>query len=101
MMMPLVASETQEALTLLGSCARVLADRCIAGMEADAGRCENWIEWSLALVTPLATRIGYDRAAAIAYRAYREKRTVRDVLLEEKVLPEEEIDGILDPRSMV
>jgi len=78
----------------------VFTDRCIAGLEADAARCEHWIEWSLALVTPLATRIGYDRAAAIAYRAYREKRTVRDVLIEEKVIPEAEIDRVLDPRGM-
>jgi fumarate hydratase, class II len=99
-MMPLVVSETQEALSLLSATARVFAERCIDGLEADAERCEHWIEWSLALVTPLATRIGYDKAAAIAYRAFREKRTVRAVLLDEKVLPAEEIDRILDPRGM-
>jgi fumarate hydratase class II len=100
-MMPLVVSETQESLSLLAATSRVFAERCVRGLEADAARCEHWIEWSLALVTPLATRIGYDRAAAIAYRAFREKRTVRDVLLEEKVLPEGEIDRVLDPRGMV
>ena len=100
-MMPLVVSETQESLSLLSATSRVFVERCIAGLEADPERCEHWIEWSLALVTPLATRVGYDRAAAIAYRAFREKRTVRDVLLEEKEIPEEEIDRILDPRGMV
>jgi fumarate hydratase class II len=101
MMMPLVTSETQEALELLMATARVFTERCVRGLEADAERAKHWIEWSLALVTPLATRIGYERAAALAYRAYREKRTVRDVLLEEQVLPEAEVDRILDPRSMV
>jgi len=100
-MMPLIASETMESLNLLCATCRAFAERCVSGMEADEERSREWIDWSLALVTPLAVKIGYDKAAAIAYRAYREKRKVRDVLLEEGILPEKEIDTILDPRSMV
>jgi fumarate hydratase class II len=100
-MMPLVAYETLDSLELLTNVCRVFRERCIAGIEADRERCAEWIEWSLALVTPLATRIGYDKAAALAHRAYKEKKTVRQLLTEEKILGPEEIDRVLDPRSMV
>jgi fumarate hydratase class II len=91
MMMPLIAFETQDCLGLLTRTCQVFRERCVEGLEADVERCAHWIEWSLALVTPLATRIGYDRAAQIAYQAFREGKTVRQVALEQKVLPPEEI----------
>ncbi len=101
MMHPLIAYETLSAMDLLGNACAALAERCVAGLEADAERCRYWLEWSLALVTPLAVRIGYDRAAALAYKAFRERRTVREVALEEKVLPAEEVERLLDPAAMI
>jgi fumarate hydratase class II len=99
-MMPLIAQETQESLELLTRVCRAFAERCISGIRADEERCAHWVEWSLALITPLAARIGYDRAADLAYRAFREKKTVRSVLEESKLLPPDEIDALLDPRGM-
>jgi len=99
-MMPLIAYETLDSLGLLANTARALAERCIRGIEADPERCAEWVEWSLALVTPLATRIGYDKAAEIAYRAFKEKKTVRRLLGETALLSPEEVDKVLDPRSM-
>jgi fumarate hydratase class II len=101
MMMPLIAYETQDCLELLTRACRVFRERCVEGLEADAERCAHWLEWSLALVTPLATRIGYDRAAQVAYQAFREGKTVRQVALEQKVLEPAEIEAVLDPRSML
>jgi aspartate ammonia-lyase len=101
MMMPLIAYETQDSLALLTHACRVFRERCVEGLEADGERCAHWIEWSLALVTPLATRIGYDRAAQIAYQAFREGKTVRQVALEQKVLSPAEIEAVLDPRAML
>ena len=101
MMMPLIAFETLDSLALLTETCRVFRERCIAGVQADPERCAHWIEWSLALVTPLANRLGYDKAAAIAYQAFKEKKTVRQVLLERKLLSPEEIEKVLDPRSML
>jgi fumarate hydratase class II len=101
MMMPLIAYETQDCLALLANTCRVFRERCVEGLAADVERCAHWIEWSLALVTPLATRIGYDQAARIAYQAFREGKTVRQVALEQKVLPPEEIEAVLDPRAML
>jgi fumarate hydratase class II len=100
-MMPLIAYETLDSLGLLANTVQVLRDRCIRGIEADPQRCADWVEWSLALVTPLATRIGYDKAAEIAYQAYKEKKTVRQLLGESGLLPQEEVDKVLDPKSMI
>ncbi len=101
MMQPLIAYETLSAIDLLSNACTALADRCVAGIEADRERCRHWLEWSLALVTPLAARIGYDRAAELAHRAFRERRTVREVALEERVLPAEELERLLDPGTMI
>jgi len=101
MMHPLIALETLSSISLLSNTAEALAQRCVSGITADRERCDYWIEWSLALVTPLATEIGYDRASKLAYKAYKEKRTIRDVVLEENVLPEKRVNELLDPRSMI
>ena len=101
MMNPLIAYETLTSIDMLTRTCRAMADRCIEGIQADPERCEYWIEWSLALVTPLATEIGYDRAAKLAYRAFKEKRTVREVALEEKVMGADELARLLDPSDMV
>ena len=101
MMHPLIAYETLERHGAAGQRLRRPRRPLRVG---DRGRrralSRYWIEWSLALVTPLATRIGYDRAAALAYRAFKEKRTVREVALEEKVLAADELERLLDPATM-
>ena len=101
MMHPLIAHETIEAMQVLMRACRTMAQRCIAGIEADAERCAYWLEWSLALVTPLAHEIGYDRAAALAYRAYRERRPIREIVREDGTVSPEKIDRLLDPKSMI
>lgn len=99
-MMPMMAHNLLQSITLLGNSAKALKDRCVDGIEADRERCESYIEQSLALCTPLAKVIGYDRAAQIAKTAYESGRTVREVAMEEKVLPEDELNRVLDPLSM-
>lgn len=101
MMNPLIAYETLSAIDLLTNTCRVFADKGIAGIEADEKRLNYWIEWSLALVTPLATEIGYDTASKLAYQAFKEQRPIREVLIESKVLSEERICELLDPRTMI
>jgi fumarate hydratase, class II len=101
MMHPVIAYETLSAISLLTESSNALADRCFAGIEADEERLAYWIEWSLALVTPLAMEIGYDKAAKLAYQAYREKRKIREVVREAGILPESMISELLDPTKMV
>jgi fumarate hydratase class II len=100
-MLPVMARNLLESIGLLTSAAGLLAGRCVEGIAPNRKRCGELIEQSLAMVTPLAVKIGYDRAAGLAHEAYHTGRTIRDVLREKKVLPEDEIEKILDPRTMV
>jgi fumarate hydratase class II len=99
-MMPLIAHNVLESVRLLSSAVDVFTRRCVAGLEADAARCGQMIEQSLAMCTSLAPKIGYDQAAAIAKQAYSEGKTVRQVALEKGVLPEGELAEVLDPTAM-
>jgi fumarate hydratase, class II len=100
-MQPLIAYETLSALDLLRNSVDALHHKCVVGIEANEAQCRSLIDRSLALVTPLALEIGYDRAAKIAYRAYREDRLVRDIVVEEGILTAEEADRVLDPEAML
>jgi len=101
MMQPIIAWETLSSLSLAGRTCRALAERCIDGIQADEQRSREWIERSLALVTPLSLRVGYDRAAKLAQKALAENRTIREIAIAEGVLTAEEADKLLDPRGML
>ena len=99
-MMPLIAHNILESIKLLANVTNVFREKCIAGLKADEKRTEETIEQSLAMCTSLAPIIGYDNAASIAKEAYAAGKTVREVALERKVLPEEELNRVLDPYKM-
>jgi fumarate hydratase, class II len=104
-MMPMMARNLLESVRLLGNSSRVLADRCIAGITANTGRMQRYAESSPSVVTPLNRYIGYENAAAIAKKAVKEEKTIREVVLEEGYvergeLTEEQLDQALDVRRM-
>ncbi|MFN4261465.1 MAG: class II fumarate hydratase [Gemmataceae bacterium] len=99
-MMPLLADSLLEAIALLANSSRLLARRCVAGIEAQAERCQHWVEESLALATALAPRIGYDAAARLAQQAYQQGRTIRAVAQEATDLSAEELAHLLDAKRM-
>jgi fumarate hydratase class II len=93
-MMPVVAHNLLQSLQLLTSAVRVLAEKCVAGIQANRERAAGFIAQSLALATSLVPHIGYDAAAAVAKRAHASGRTVEAVVRAEGLLPEEQIDQI-------
>lgn len=95
-MLPVIAYNLLQSIHLLSSAAKVFAGKCIAEIDANRKICEANTEKSLALVTGLVPHIGYDRAAAIAKTAYETGKTVREVALEENVLPAEILNRVLD-----
>ena len=99
MMMPLMAHEILESLSLLTNASLGMAEKCVKGIKADREQCRNQIEWSLAMVTPLALKVGYDKAAQIAYAAYRERITVREAARRMTGIPEAELDRLLNPEQ--
>jgi len=100
LMMPLLAHNTVSSAEMLANAARSFAERCVAGLEVDAERCEAALARNLALATALAPVIGYDRAAHIAKIAEAEDITVREAALRAGVLSPDELDILLDPRRM-
>jgi fumarate hydratase class II len=97
--LPLLAHNLLQSFDLLTGSARLLSDKCLAGLEADKKRCENYVENSLALVTGLVPYIGYDRAAELAKKAYLSGKTIREIALEEKILARDLLDKVLDAKQ--
>ena len=97
--MPMMAANLLDSIGLLAGAAVALTDKCIRGLAANEQRCRELIEQSLAMVTVLAPRLGYDAAAEIAKEAHRTGRTIRQVCLEKAVLPEAELNDLLDARK--
>jgi fumarate hydratase class II len=95
-MMPVMAYNLLQSVSLLASASRVFADKCVSDLNANEERCREYGEKSLATITALAPRIGYDRAAEIAKEAYVSGKTVRELLLQKRVLTDDEIDEIMD-----
>jgi len=98
--MPVMAHNLLESIRLLGNVCQVFTDKCITGLKANAQRCEELIELSLAMCTSLAPLIGYDEAAAIAKEAYKTGKTVRQVATERGVLDQARLNAALDARTM-
>jgi len=82
-MLPMLARNLLEAIRLLANGSRLLADRCIDGIEADVERNREYAESSPSIVTPLNRYIGYENAAAVAKKVLAERKTIRDVVIEE------------------
>jgi len=100
-MLPVMAHNLLESEEILANGVTMFADKCISGLEADREKCEEQIEWSMSMVTSLAPVIGYDKAAGIAKKAVSEGKTVRQICIDENVLPESELDQLLDPKTML
>ena len=96
--LPLLSHNVLESIGLLAGAASMFADKCIKDLAADQAQCASYIEKSLALVTALVPHIGYDRAAELAKKAYAEGTTVRQVALDEKILPDGQINELLGPQ---
>jgi fumarate hydratase class II len=99
-MMPVMAHDLLESIRLLANVVEVFCEKCVTGITANKARCEELVELSMAMVTPLAPIIGYDRAAEIAKESVRTGKTVRQLCREKKILPERELERALDPISM-
>jgi fumarate hydratase class II len=103
-MLPVIARNVLESVRLLANVSRVFADRCVSGIEANVERCKEYAESSPSIVTPLNHYVGYDEASKIAKQALKERKTIRQVVIERGHVPgkisEEQLDQVLDVLSM-
>jgi fumarate hydratase class II len=99
-MLPVIAYNLLESLTLLGRVATLLADKAVAGFTVNEARVADLVGRNPILVTALNPVTGYETGAKIAKRAYAEGRRVKDVAAEMTALTAEELERLLDPRKM-
>jgi len=99
-MMPVMAHDFLESIRLLANVTEIFCEKCVRGIVANEARCEELVELSMSMVTSLAPKIGYDRAAEIAKESAKTGKTVREICEEKKVLPADELKRALDPIAM-
>ncbi len=104
-MLPMLGRNLLESIRLLSTVTRLLADRCVDGITANAERLREYAESSPSIVTPLNRFLGYEEAASIAKQALAERRTIREVVVERGHveagrLTEAQLDEALDVMRM-
>ncbi|MCZ7657993.1 MAG: class II fumarate hydratase [Xanthobacteraceae bacterium] len=98
---PVLAAAMLQSIRLLADAARSFTDRCVVGIRADEARIRELMERSLMLVTALAPRIGYDRAAEVAKAAHANGTTLRQEAVRLGFVTEREFDRLVRPGRMV
>ena len=98
-MMPIMAYNLLQSISLLAAASRNFTEQCINGLQATT-KGPEMVERGLAICTALAPIIGYDAAASLSKEAYKTGKTIREMAREKTDLSEEELDRILDPASM-
>ena len=101
LMLPLIGFTILESIQILTNGVDMFCDKLLDGLGADADVCRDSVEKSLAMCTSLVPVIGYDKAAEIAYKAYESDMTIREVVLDQGILSEEDADRYLNPESML
>ena len=99
-MMPVIIHNVLWSLTILKNASAAFTERSVIGITANARRAEEYAFKSASLVTALAPYIGYHEAATIAQEQVATGRDIRDIVRERKLLPEEDLQAILQPRAM-
>jgi fumarate hydratase class II len=98
-MLPVIARNLLESITILSNVAVLFADKCVSGLEANEEICRGYAEGSPSIVTPLNKHLGYEEAAAIAKQALAESKSIKEVVLERgHEIPG--LDHLLDVQAM-
>ena len=98
---PIIFYNLFESIETLTNGLKVFKTDCIDGITVNEDVCVDEIEKSIGIVTALCPYIGYTRAADLAKKALKEKRNIRDILIEENVIEPTKLDSVLDPHKMI
>jgi fumarate hydratase class II len=99
-MMPVLSHNLSESISVLANAARVFAERCVEGLEANEGRARELVERNVIVVTALNPHIGYDAGARVAKEALATGKSVREIVLEHGLMTEADLDRVLDLKKM-
>lgn len=89
-----------QSIDTLAYAVRTFVDNCVSGITANEARCRFMVESSVGVITALCPHLGYQKAADIAKRALQTGEPIRELILREGLLDEEELNRILDPIHM-
>lgn len=98
--MPMIADNLLESISLLANVSNVFNDKCLKDLNVNKDVATGMVDKSLMLATSLAPEIGYDKAAEVAKGAFKSGKTIREYVLEHKLIDESRLDELLDARSM-
>ena len=101
LMLPLIAHNMLFSINILSNSINIFVDKLLVDIKANTDKCEGYIEGSLAMCTSLVPEIGYDKAAQIAYEAFNTNKTIKQVLKDSKILSDQKIDDLLNPKLMI
>ena len=99
-MMPVMAFNLNFSATIFGNALKILREKCVDGITANHDRCRHYAESSMGLATALNAFIGYAAAADVCKEALKSNKTIVQIVREKKLLPESEIQKIMDPVKM-
>ena len=99
-MMPLIAHNVLGSMEILKNALAAFTQRCVVGIEADAERCRTYFESSVGLATILNEHIGYAKAAEIAKESVKTGKTLRELILEKKLMSAADLEKALDPKRI-
>jgi fumarate hydratase class II len=99
-MMPVLSHNLSESISILANAARVFAERCVEGLEANRERARELVERNVIVVTALNPHIGYDAGAKVAKEALATGKSVREIVLEHGLMTEADLDRVLDLKKM-
>ncbi|MFZ5627232.1 MAG: aspartate ammonia-lyase [Bacillota bacterium] len=99
-MMPVLIFNLLQSLDILRNGMQVFRDKCIAGITANEERCRQLVENSVGIITAINPHLGYEVASRLAREAINSGRPVRELILEQGLLTEEELEAILNPYEM-
>jgi len=101
LMLPLIAHNLLFSIEIMSNSINIFCDKLLKKLQANAGKCEDYIEGSLAMCTSLVPLVGYDKAAEIAYEAYKKNKSIREILMDKKILSNKEINKLLNAELMI
>ncbi|MFH1071311.1 MAG: aspartate ammonia-lyase, partial [Candidatus Glassbacteria bacterium] len=99
-MMPVIAYNLIESARLLTNAARHLDKKCVSGIQVNRERCREYFEKSLGTATVLNPVIGYLNTAEVVKESMKTGRSLKEIILERKILTPEELENALDPERI-
>ncbi len=100
-MEPIIVHSIFESIEMLVNGMNTLRDKCVAGITANEEVCRNMVYNSIGLVTALNPYLGYETSTELAREALKTGRGIYDLVLEKKLMSQEELDNVLRPENMI